>query len=71
MRNDINAYHQNENISQDEEEEEENAHESHPHVENNFSNADNFQPYKPNRHRSITKTDHHHGAGFSVGRILG
>jgi hypothetical protein len=42
----------------------------HHHVENNLNNAD-FQPYKPIRHRSFTKQDHHHGAIGSIGRILG
>jgi hypothetical protein len=73
MRNDINAYHQSEDASHEEEEgsHEQRQHSEHHYDENNFSNADNFQPYKPNRHRSIAKQDHHHGAGFAIGKILG
>lgn len=41
------------------------------HLENNLNNEENFQPYKPNRHRAITHPDHHHGPGFSIGKILG
>lgn len=41
----------------------------HHHQENNLNNED-FEPYKPNRHRSIAKNDHH-GPGFSIGKILG
>lgn len=61
--NDIDAYHQTEDVSHEEEE-------SSEHYQNNFSNADNYQPYKPNRHRSINN-EHHHGPGFSIGKILG
>ncbi|CAO1392104.1 unnamed protein product [Diamesa serratosioi] len=39
--------------------------------ENNFSNIEDFQPYKPNRHRELSKQDPHHGGSFSIGRILG
>ncbi|CAO1411116.1 unnamed protein product [Diamesa hyperborea] len=39
--------------------------------ENNFSNIEDFQPYKPNRHRELSKQDVHHGGSFSIGRILG
>lgn len=63
MRNDIDAYHQTEDVSHEEDE-------SSEHYQNNFSNADNYQPYKPNRHRSI-KPENHHGPGFSIGKILG
>lgn len=45
--------------------------EQHQHLENSLNNAEDFQPYKPNRHRSITHPDHHHGPGFSIGKILG
>lgn len=61
--NDIDAYHQTDDVSHEEEE-------SSEHYQNNFSNADNYQPYKPNRHRSINN-EHHHGPGFSIGKILG
>lgn len=68
MRNDINAYHQ----ETSREDEEDSHHQEHHHYdENNFSNAENFQPYKPNRHRTIAKQDHHHGPGFAIGKILG
>lgn len=62
MRNDIDAYHQTEDVSHEEDE-------SSEHYQNNFSNADNYQPFKPNRHRSIKPV--HHGPGFSIGKILG
>ncbi|KAG5683474.1 hypothetical protein PVAND_012752 [Polypedilum vanderplanki] len=65
MRNDIPALDGEEEDEQNEDEH------NHQHVDNNFSNAENFQPYKPNRHRSLSKLDHHHGPGFSIGKILG
>lgn len=43
----------------------------HHHLENNLNNAEDYQPYKPNRHRTITQLDHHHGPAFSIGKILG
>lgn len=67
MRNDIDAYRHSEDGSH-EDDEMESA--ERRHMENNFSNAD-YQPYKPNRHRSVIKPDHHHGPGFSIGKILG
>lgn len=75
MRNDINAHHQSDDSSEEEEDSREhhhphNEHHEH-HDENKFSNAEDFQPYKPNRHRTISKPDHHHGPGFSLGKILG
>lgn len=70
MRNDINAYHQSEDSSREEESHERHYQEHHHYDENNFSNAENFQPYKPNRHRTIAK-EHHHGPGFAIGKILG
>lgn len=72
MRNDINAYRQNEDASHEQEEvSQENRHQGNHYDENNFSNAENFQPYKPNRHRTIARQEHHHGPGFSIGKILG
>jgi hypothetical protein len=61
MRNDI-----------DEPESQENSEEisDHSRHESNLNNEDNYQPYKPNRHRSIMN-EHHHGPGFSIGKILG
>lgn len=44
--------------------------EDHHHPENNLNNEDNYQPYKPNRHRAIPQSEHH-GAGFAIGKILG
>jgi hypothetical protein len=42
------------------------------HVENNLNNEENFQPYKPNRHRDVSHHQNpHHGPGFSIGKILG
>lgn len=62
MRNDIDDPESQEN-------DEENP--DHHHLESNLNNEDNYQPYKPNRHRSITNNEHHHGPGFSLGKILG
>lgn len=76
MRNDIDAYHhQNGDVSDfsehiETEGEGESSEDDHHHLENNFSNAD-YQPFKPNRHRTLSKQDHHHGPGFSIGKILG
>jgi hypothetical protein len=44
--------------------------ERHLH-ESNLNNEENLQPHKPNRHRSILHNEHHHGPGFSIGKILG
>jgi hypothetical protein len=38
--------------------------------ENKFSNAD-YEPYKPNRRRVLTKTDHHNNHGSYIKKILG
>jgi len=78
MRNDINAYHHQSDVAEfhplarDEEADDSTEdHETH-HVDNKFSNADDeFQPYKPNRHRTLSKHDQHHGPGFTLGKILG
>ncbi|CAG9802066.1 unnamed protein product [Chironomus riparius] len=77
MRNDINAYHLQSDVSEisepiarggnDSGEDHENY-----HVNNKFSNSnDEFQPFKPNRHRTLSKHDQHHGPGFTLGKILG
>lgn len=76
MRNDIDAYHHpNDDTSELSEhletEGESSSEDEHHHVDNSFSNAENYQPFKPNRHRSIMKHDQHHGPGFSIGKILG
>jgi hypothetical protein len=68
MRNDIDAYRHSEDGSHEDEEQE--SSEKQHHTENHFSNVD-YEPYKPNRHRSVIKPDHHHGPGFSIGKILG
>ena len=49
----------------------ENENEEHHRLESSLNNEENYQPYKPNRHRAISKLDHHHGSGFSIGKILG
>lgn len=73
MRNDIDGNHHQLDDSHDasHENSEESDSAEHHHLENNLNNEDNFQPYKPNRHRTISKVDHHHGPGFSLGKILG
>lgn len=78
MRNDIDAHHQpideihdlphSEDVEENNDSSEE---DEHHHLENNFSNAENYQPYKPHRHRIFSKLDHHHGPGFTLGKILG
>ena len=74
MRNDIDNGHRHESSETSHELHEssdENESFEHHHLENNLNNADDYQPYKPNRHRSITQSDHHHGPAFSIGKILG
>lgn len=76
MRNDIDESHRGRDDSSESSHEmhensDENGSYEHHHLENNLNNADNFQPYKPNRHRSMSKLDHHHGPAFSIGKILG
>lgn len=76
MTNDINANHHTsqekraKNHEHHQEDEMSNENESSEHHAD-FTNADEDQPYKHNRHRSIMKNDHHHGPGFSIGKILG
>ncbi|CRL04086.1 CLUMA_CG017199, isoform A [Clunio marinus] len=65
MGNDIDGGHEMSHENFDE-----NGSYEHHHPENNLNNED-FEPYKPNRHRSIIKSEHHHGPGFSIGKILG
>jgi hypothetical protein len=47
---------------------------SHEHdydsKENKFSNAD-YEPFKPNRRRVLTKSDHHNNPGLYIKKILG
>lgn len=64
MRNDIDGNHESNEGSAD-------SLEHHERFENNLNNENNYQPYKPNRHRSIADSGHHHGPGFSIGKILG
>lgn len=76
MRNDIDGSHHERDESHEASHElHDNSEESESferrHLENNLNNEDNYQPYKPNRHRTISKLDHHHGPGFSLGKILG
>ncbi|XP_052871543.1 uncharacterized protein LOC128277096 [Anopheles cruzii] len=40
-------------------------------VDNMFSNVDNYQPYKPNRHRSLTKQEQHMNHANYIKKILG
>ncbi|EAT41542.1 AAEL006825-PA [Aedes aegypti] len=43
----------------------------HKDLHNSFSNIENFQPYKPNRHRSLTKPEVHNNHGNYIKKILG
>lgn len=67
FNNEINDHYHGELETESAEEDEERP---HKHVENNLNNED-YQPYKPPRHRSITNKDHHHGSGMRIGQILG
>ncbi|XP_055622118.1 serine-rich adhesin for platelets [Toxorhynchites rutilus septentrionalis] len=40
-------------------------------LHNSFSNIENYQPYKPNRHRSLTKPEVHNNHGNYIKKILG
>ncbi|XP_035910195.1 uncharacterized protein LOC118511281 isoform X2 [Anopheles stephensi] len=40
-------------------------------VHNSFSNVENYQPYKPNRHRTLTKPEVHNNHGAYIKKILG
>ncbi|XP_058063547.1 uncharacterized protein LOC131213512 [Anopheles bellator] len=40
-------------------------------LNNMFSNVDNYQPYKPNRHRSLTKQEQHINHANYIKKILG
>jgi hypothetical protein len=64
MRNDIHLH--NDDSHEDSEEAES---EEHHHLESSLNNEENYQAYKPNRHRS--HLDHRRGPGFSIGKILG
>uniref|UniRef100_A0A182F9Z6 Uncharacterized protein n=1 Tax=Anopheles albimanus TaxID=7167 RepID=A0A182F9Z6_ANOAL len=51
----------------------EKEHESEQHtteLHNSFSNVENYQPYKPNRHRALTKAEQHHNHGNYIKKIL-
>lgn len=40
-------------------------------LHNSFSNIENYQPYKPNRHRSLSKPEVHSNHGNYIKKILG
>ncbi|XP_062539016.1 mucin-2 isoform X2 [Armigeres subalbatus] len=40
-------------------------------LHNSFSNVENYQPYKPNRHRSLSKPEVHNSRGNYIKKILG
>uniref|UniRef100_A0A182QM41 C-type lectin domain-containing protein n=1 Tax=Anopheles farauti TaxID=69004 RepID=A0A182QM41_9DIPT len=40
-------------------------------LHNSFSNVENYQPYKPNRHRTLTKPEVHNNHGAYIKKILG
>ncbi|XP_053678520.1 microtubule-associated protein 1B [Anopheles nili] len=43
----------------------------HAELHNSFSNVENYQPYKPNRHRALTKPEVHNNHGAYIKKILG
>ncbi|XP_049300100.1 uncharacterized protein LOC125772515 [Anopheles funestus] len=43
----------------------------HSELHNSFSNVENYQPYKPNRHRTLTKPEVHNNHGAYIKKILG
>lgn len=52
------------------------SHEAHSHEDerenNNFSNSeDDYQRFKPNRHRKLQKDDHHNHHGSYIKKVLG
>ncbi|XP_058127178.1 uncharacterized protein LOC131290628 [Anopheles ziemanni] len=61
--------HEHEN---DDEQEHSYEQEQHSDLHNSFSNIENYQPYKPNRHRSLTKPEvHNNHGGAYIKKILG
>uniref|UniRef100_A0A182IMW1 Uncharacterized protein n=1 Tax=Anopheles atroparvus TaxID=41427 RepID=A0A182IMW1_ANOAO len=58
--------------AEDDEQDHLDEHEQHSDLHNSFSNIENYQPYKPNRHRSLTKPEVHsnHGGAY-IKKILG
>lgn len=77
MRNDIDEFprhpesHESSHELHESSDENDGSSSEQHHLANNLNNEENFQPYKPNRHRTHLKLEHQHGAGFSIGRILG
>lgn len=49
----------------------EHEHSGEHHNTNKFSNIENYQPYKPNRHRSLTKSEVHNNRNNYIKKILG
>ncbi|XP_058834504.1 uncharacterized protein LOC131691843 [Topomyia yanbarensis] len=45
--------------------------EHHEELHNSFSNIENYQPYKPNRRRTLTKPEVHNNRGNYIKKILG
>ncbi|XP_052900756.1 uncharacterized protein LOC128307076 [Anopheles moucheti] len=54
-----------------EEEHEEYDEQKHSELHNSFSNVENYQPYKPNRHRLLTKSEVQNNHGAYIKKILG
>uniref|UniRef100_A0A182PL00 C-type lectin domain-containing protein n=1 Tax=Anopheles epiroticus TaxID=199890 RepID=A0A182PL00_9DIPT len=66
------ASHQdNHTHDEQDEHEDEDEHEQHSELHNSFSNVENYQPYKPNRHRTLTKPEVHNNHGAYIKKILG
>ncbi|EDS27151.1 conserved hypothetical protein [Culex quinquefasciatus] len=61
---------QSENDAEEGSDEEHNHHNSAEH-NNKFSNIENYQPYKPNRHRSLSKSEMHNNRNNYIKKILG
>uniref|UniRef100_A0A182KGD7 C-type lectin domain-containing protein n=1 Tax=Anopheles christyi TaxID=43041 RepID=A0A182KGD7_9DIPT len=58
-------------MSSEQHEEDDEEHEQHSELHNSFSNVENYQPYKPNRHRALTKPEVHNNHGAYIKKILG
>ncbi|XP_053661026.1 uncharacterized protein LOC128710008 [Anopheles marshallii] len=54
-----------------EEKHEEYDEQKHSELHNSFSNVENYQPYKPNRHRLLTKSEVQNNHGAYIKKILG
>uniref|UniRef100_A0A1Q3FQP2 Putative c-type lectin n=1 Tax=Culex tarsalis TaxID=7177 RepID=A0A1Q3FQP2_CULTA len=63
--------HENEANDGDENGSDEHEHQHHSGEHNKFSNIENYQPYKPNRHRALSKSEMHNNRNNYIKKILG